>query len=191
MDTSKIIQSLCYIANSQADATVDTMKAYKLLWLADRWHLRNCSCTVSGDEYWALPKGPVPTDARNLVDGKKTKLDNPAGLFEEYIEVLPNHKIRAKKQPYLGVFSENDRKALALAVERFGNMSSYQLSDFSHEFPEWRHYEALLKDDSKKNGYRIDKDLFFINKEEESGLFVDSQEKMDFAKEMFHLYRES
>ncbi len=189
-DTSKIIQALCYIANSQPNATVDTMKAYKLLWLADRLHLRNYSRTISGDEYWALPLGPVPTNAKNLVDGKATSLKNPDGKFDEYIEVLPNHKIRARKGADVDEFSESDIELFDKVLAKFGNASAIELSNFSHQFPEWKQYEHLLKDSSKKNGYHIDKDLFFVNMDEPSGLYLDDPEKLEFTKEMFHLYQE-
>ncbi len=188
-DTSKIIQALCYIANSQPNATVDTMKAYKLLWLADRWHLRNGGRTITGDEYWALPYGPVPSDAKNLVDGNKTKKGNPEGVFEEYIEVLPDHKIRAKRPTDMDEFSDSDIDAMNKILSYFKDWSAVELSNYSHTFPEWKTYEKLLNDNSKKNGYRINKDLFFLNMEEESGFFVDDQQKMDAAKEYFHLFQ--
>ena len=73
-DTRKIVQALNYIACSQLGHTVNCMKAYKLLWLADRYHLRHYGRTISGDVYYALPHGPVPMDAMNVVEGKPTNL---------------------------------------------------------------------------------------------------------------------
>ena len=59
------------------------MKAYKLLWLADRYHLRQTGTTVTGDAYYAMPFGIVPNDAKCLLDKTKTKLRNPRGYLIE------------------------------------------------------------------------------------------------------------
>lgn len=48
-DTRKIVQALNYIACSQVGGVANCMKAYKLLWLADIYHLRQYGRTVSGD----------------------------------------------------------------------------------------------------------------------------------------------
>lgn len=190
MDTRKIIQALCYMANHQPDATIDTMKAYKLLWLSDRLHLRNYTRTVTGDTYFALPYGPVPSDAKNLVDHKPTAKHTEVGLFDEYLEVLPEHKIRARKSANLAVFSKTDIDSMNLILNKFNSMSAVDLSNFSHTFPEWKQYEHLLSDSNKKNGYKIDKDLFYVNMNESSGLFVDDPEKLEFLKQMFHQYQQ-
>ena len=58
--TKKIIQALAYIAYQQADHKINSMKAYKLLWLADRYHLRQFGRTITGDTFFALPHGVVP-----------------------------------------------------------------------------------------------------------------------------------
>lgn len=190
MDTKKIIQTLAYLAWKQEGHVLDNMKAYKLMWLADRYHVRHNTRTVTGDDYWALPYGPVPSDAKNLIDGRQTAKKSPVGMMDEYLEVLPEHRFRARKEPDVMVFSQSDREALDLVLERFGWMSPVQLSELSHTFPEWQQYEPMLKDESKRNGYLIDKDLFFVNKEEASGLFVDNPEMLTFAKQMFHEMQE-
>lgn len=190
MDTSKIIQALCYVANSQPDATIDTMKAYKLLWLADRWHLRNGGRTITGDDYWALPYGPVPSDAKNLVDGKKTRLSSSVDFYS-YLGVVSDHKIKAKTTPYMSVFSDSDIYAMDLILKMYGDKTAIELSNLSHRFPEWKNYEEMLSDANKKNGYLINKDLFFENYDDGTGLFVDDIQQMNLAKEYFHLYRNS
>ena len=48
-DVKKIVQALTYLANAQQDKGLDNMKAYKLLWLADRYQLRQCGRTITVD----------------------------------------------------------------------------------------------------------------------------------------------
>jgi len=66
---SKLIQALNYIAYNQQGKSVGFKKAYKLLWLIDRYSLRHYARTVSGDKYFAMQLGPVPTDAKHILEG--------------------------------------------------------------------------------------------------------------------------
>lgn len=184
-DTRKIVQALNYIACSQPGKTVNILKAYKLLWLADRYHLRQYGRTVSGDEYYALPHGPVPSDAMNIVSGKTTHLPS-AYPGSEYIRKNHRYSIVSKKDPALEVFSASDMEALNLVLDKFGSKTWNELSDFSHTFPEWKAYEQFIQSPYSKNGYKIDMDLFFEASPDASGLFVDSPEQLAMTKEIFH-----
>ena len=86
-NTNKIIQSLVFIASKMEDKTVDVMKAYKLLWLADRCHLRMYGRTITGDKYYALPMGLVPTDAKHILDGVSI---SPPSIIIEMLSFVRN-----------------------------------------------------------------------------------------------------
>lgn len=191
MDTKKIIQSLNYFADSQIDKSIDNMKAYKLLWLADRWHLRQYGRTISGDEYHALPFGVVPSDAKCILEQKATKLPNDIQTVNAYLQILPDHRFSSKKKPDMSVFSDTDREALSLILAHFNQYDSLQLSEISHKFPEWMKYEQRIKDQRQKNGYKINMDYFFENHKESSNLFNDPQDLLDLTKEIYHQYRGS
>ena len=78
---------------------------------------------------------------------------------------------------------------LQLIWNTYGNMTQWQLSNLSHQFPEWKAYKQKIDDVNSKNSFNINMDLFFENYDDGSGLFVDEKENMDLAKEMFHLYK--
>ena len=191
MSTKKIIQALDYVAWKQPDHTLDNMKAYKLLWLADRYHLRQYGRTITGDEYHALPHGVVPSDAKCILESQGTKLPHSKEVANEYLEIFPvcEHTYKALKAPNMKVFSESDIEVLDIILSKFNSMTPLELSEFSHQFPEWKQYEESLKNPQKKNGYKIDLDLFFENKEEASGLFKDSPELLELTKEVYHQYK--
>ena len=183
-DTRKIVQALNYLACSQLGKTINCMKAYKLLWLADRYHLRHYGRTISGDEYYALPHGPVPLDAMNVVEGKPTRLmDGSDGV--SYIRKSKKYNIVSLREPRLDVFSVSDIEALDIILKEYGKMAWWDLSDMSHSFPEWTQYEALLNNPYSKKGYKIDPNLFFENREDENGVFSEPQELLDLTKELF------
>ena len=75
-DTRKIIQALAYIAYHQPGHKVNSMKAYKLLWLADRYHLRQYGRTITGD------------NAKNVVEHQATHIPTDEEYRDKYIKRL-------------------------------------------------------------------------------------------------------
>ena len=183
-DTRKIVQALNYIACSQLGHTVNCMKAYKLLWLADRYHLRHYGRTISGDVYYALPHGPVPMDAMNVVEGKPTNLaDGSEGVT--YIRKCKRYNITSLVAPKMDVFSVSDKEALDCVIEAYGKKTWTELSDFSHTFPEWKEYESKLGNPYLKKGYPIDMILFFENRPKEDAIFREPKELLELSKELY------
>ena len=186
-DTRKIIQALTYLAGKEEDKVMDNMKAYKLLWLADRYHLRQTGRTITGDVYYAMPHGIVPSDAKCVLENAKTKMRNPKGYKDRYIANKGNHEYMALADADLKVFSDSDQEALDKVYDVYGSMSAIELSELSHRFPEWTFYSELLNDREQKNSYRIDLDHFFEDGPENE-FFCESKELLDLTKELYHQY---
>lgn len=187
-DTKKIVQALTYLANYQSDKVLGNMKAYKLLWLADRYHLRQTGRTITGDSYFAMPFGIVPSDAKCLLEDAKTKLSNPKGYRNRYIRI-GDHKYKAIAEPDLKEFSETDIAALDKVLELYNEYDASTLSKMSHKFPEWLFYKDMLENKSTKNSYLIDFDHFFEDSPAECrNLFNESKELLSLTKELYHQY---
>ena len=186
-DTKKIIQALTYLAGKEDGKVMDNMKAYKLLWLADRYHLRQTGRTITGDAYYAMPYGIVPSDAKCVLENAKTKMRNPKGYKDRYIANKGNHQFMALTDADLQVFSDSDQEALDKVWEAFGSMDALELSDLSHQFPEWTFYSDLLNDREQKNSYRIDLDHFF-EEGPSSDFFCESKEMLALTQELYHQY---
>lgn len=185
--TRKIIQALAYIAYQQPEHKVNSMKAYKLLWLADRYHLRQTGRTITGDVFYALPHGVVPSDAKNVVEHKPTHIQNDEEYRDRYIQRVGRYGFKAVAEPDVMVFSESDQQALDKILERYGNMNQYELERLSHKFPEWLAYKGQIEADNTPRAYKIDLDYFFCDAvKDESGLFNDNPEMLALTKEMFH-----
>lgn len=186
-NTKKIIQALTYLAYNMPEYVLDDMKAYKLLWLADRCHLRKNGRTITGDKYFAMPRGVVPTDAKHLLDGEQTVLENPDGYFDKWIIKIENHKYKALRAPEIAEFSDSDIEVLDEVISQYGNFSRHELSDLSHKYPEWKEYEDMLKDKAEKNSFPININLMFENStEDNSDLFLQSPELLKVTKEIYH-----
>lgn len=188
-NTKKIIQALAYLATHTEGNTLSSIKAYKLLWLADRCHLRQNGRTITGDRYYALPKGMVPTDAKHLLDGDATALETPSGYFEQWIEKSEGHSYRAIKAPDLTEFSKTDIDVLDRVIALYSKKNGRELSELSHKYPEWQRYEDMLSDKKARNSFPIDMDLMFENSQEDtSPLFDQPMEVLEETKEIYHEY---
>lgn len=189
MNASKTVNVLGYFAKKQGGEAMNCMKAYKLIWLADRYHLRQYGRTITGDRYFAMQRGLVPSDTKNIVEG-----ENPRHII---VEGLNRTAIQHDKGSFSyrfvsdidqDVFSESDREVLELIWKTYGKMDQWQLSELSHKAPEWKEYEALLKEGGEKKSYPVDFDFFFENFDDGYGLFSDPEEKMMATKQYYHLF---
>ena len=188
-DTTKIIQALTYLASKQADKTLDNMKAYKLLWLADRYHLRQTGSTITGDSYYAMPFGIVPSDAKCILEGTKTKLKSQKGYCERYLRSIGNHQFKAVSEPDLKVFSDSDQDALDKVLSVYGDYDALALSDMSHQFPEWLFYSELIENADTKSSYKINLEHFFKDApEEHKGFFDEDKVLLSLTQELYHQY---
>lgn len=186
-DTRKIIQALTYLAAKEDDKVMDNIKAYKLLWLADRYHLRQTGRTITGDAYYAMPFGIVPSDTKSVLEGVKTKMRNPKGYKEKYIASKNGHQYMVLHEPDMKVFSDSDQEALDKVYAAYGHLNAMELSELSHHFPEWTFYSSLLSDKKQKNSYRIDLDHFFEDGPE-GEFFNESREILELTRELYHQY---
>src|SRR2546430_15478316 len=74
----KSTQALNYFARLAARVapeSLNKMKALKLLFFADRYHLRKYGPPVSDCAYFAMKHGPVASEAKNVAEGS-AGLDN-------------------------------------------------------------------------------------------------------------------
>jgi uncharacterized phage-associated protein len=174
-NTNKIIQALNYLACKNANKTMGFRRAFKLLWLIDRYSLRHYTQTVTGDTYYAMPYGPVPTDAKSLLENTDTHLANTPQYQNAYIRTDVEHKIfTSVKSPDMDVFSESDIEVMDKVWNTYKGMSTNTLISMSHKFPEWKTYEADIIEGQKKS-YIIDTDLFFDAKFQDDIHFFDEK----------------
>ena len=185
--TEKIIQALASIAYQQAGHKVNSMKAYKLLWLADRYHLRQYGRTITGDVFYALPHGVVPSDVKNVVEHQATHLANDEAYRDKYIRRIGKYNYQCITEPDLMVFSDSDQDALDKILHTYGHLDQYQLEELSHHYPEWLAYKAELEAEHTPKAYKIDFDYFFDEAQDDHfGIFGEDPEKLSVVKDFFH-----
>lgn len=112
----------------QLGGSVGKHKLAKILYFADKKHLVKYMRPIFGDDYIAMPYGPVPSRVYNGVKGE--------GDFVSFREVLNvrNKVIYATEKPDMDVLSQSDIECLMASVAENGNLSFQQLVEKSHQF---------------------------------------------------------
>jgi uncharacterized phage-associated protein len=141
----KATQALNFFAR-KAGGHINKMKALKLVYFADRYHLRKYGRPVVGDEYLAMNYGPVASGTKDLAEMSDFLGEEEARYAKKFIR--PSETGRAfssVSEMDEKVFSESDREALTFAWSRFGRVDKFALSKLTHRYPDWKRHEAALQ----------------------------------------------
>jgi len=143
----KTTQALNYFA-CQSGGHINKMKALKLLYFADRFHLRKYGRPITNDEYFAMSYGPVPSGAKDLVAGSDFRPDSEKAYAGQYLNTIERYELSSLSGPDCEVFSKTDQEALKFAWKRFGGLKEFELAQLTHEYPEWKRHEVALKSEA-------------------------------------------
>ena len=159
-DYRVVTQALNFFAR-KFDGKIDKLIAIKLVYLADRYHLREYGRPVTGDAYYAMRHGPVGSlvkDIANKNDFQDSVVLNYAniylGLSENKKTVVSKRVIDAEE------FSESDEEELIFAYTHFGQLTKTQLMEITHGYPEWKQHERALTNNSN-GSFAMDYENFF------------------------------
>jgi len=156
VDHEKITQILNFFA-SKSDGKIPKLKALKLVFLADRYHLRKYGRLISNDNYVAMKYGPVPSTTMNIAEADSFLDPKFKKYAVQYIKASNSGmRIESKKPVETDYFSESDLEALNFAWDKFGNLTRWSISDFTHEYPEWKKQEPALRAGSKVEHISLD-----------------------------------
>lgn len=143
----RIANAIIYFVNQDVHYLGKT-KLMKLLFFTDKYHLEQFGRSVFGDTYHKLPQGPVPTITLNVINSlnerEKDDFTEYADEFSKYIKTedssnygyatmrfIPNYEFNSK------LFSKSELEILERVSEEFKDYSAKQISDISHDTPEY------------------------------------------------------
>jgi uncharacterized phage-associated protein len=186
-DCKKITQALNYLLQKSPAASIRKVPLVKLLWAADRYHLRKFGRTVTEDRYVAMENGPVSSMAKDILK-RKTGYGLPEECLpyiDSYIATDDDNVVRSLRATDMDYLSKTDIDALDFAWNQLGSLASDEdkIVKFTHKYPEWLNYEDSLKQSSVQD---IDMDMFF----EDTTLLTSDPFALDakrkqISKEMF------
>lgn len=131
-DPEKATEALIYVAPRVRGH--DLYTTLKVLYLADKYHLHRYGRFVFGDTHCALPHGPVPQGAYDLI---KSVRGDPSCL-EEYGPAgqamrMEGNTIVPLREADTDVFSASDVECLDEAISEFGRLSFAQIKARTHD----------------------------------------------------------
>jgi len=137
----KAAQALNYFA-IQNGGEIDKLHALKLIFFADRYHLRKYGRPITNDQYWAMKFGPVPSGVKDLFE-----LDSVSHEERHYTAALlskaeKEYAVRSIAPVNTRVLSETDLEALQFSWEAFGKRP--RIVEKTHLYPEWQRHEAAI-----------------------------------------------
>ena len=147
-DHRKATQALNWLA-TKSGGRINKMKALKLVYLADRYHLRKYGRLITNDIYFAMDYGPVPSSVKDLAEASDFLGEDEQEYSDNYIRPINQYALESLSGPEYNVFSDSDVEALNFAWETFGYLDKYKLAELTHEYPEWKKHKQALKMDSR------------------------------------------
>ena len=139
----KALQALYYLQSRSKVS--DKLSLLKLVFFADRYHIRNYGIPVLQDNYCAMTLGPVCSKTYDLIK-KGLYYDGLTDGARKYVDenLFCNKDVVAVKDTGEDLLAASDKEALDFSLDTFGKFSAYQLSEISHAYPEWSKYRDVL-----------------------------------------------
>jgi uncharacterized phage-associated protein len=150
----KSTQALNYFAHKAASGApirkLNKMKALKLLFFADRYHVRKYGRPVSNCAYFAMKHGPVASEAKNVAE-ESPRLDSHSRSYaRRFIRRNDSYHFSSVGNVDQSVLSKTDCEALDFAWQTFGHYSEFRLRDITHHYPEWKRHARTLRSGQRR-----------------------------------------
>lgn len=136
---SKAVETIAYVATVWPKITPFYLS--KVLFFADRNHLRQFGRPVTGDAYIAMDNGPVPTNIYDIIKGDLDFFGDPAAINEALqVEQGPRYlEVTAMRPANTDLLSETDIAALDEAIKFCRGKPFTELSNLTHQEPAYLH----------------------------------------------------
>lgn len=128
----------------QADGRLPHLKLMKLMYLADRHAMAEMGFPITFDRVVAMRHGPVLSMTLDLINGDVESRDDG---WEAWIGDRAEHEVALRERPVerreLDELSAAEIDVLGAVWNKFGQMSKWQLRDYTHDHcSEWHDPEG-------------------------------------------------
>jgi len=191
-DYKKATQGLNHFALKEG-GRINKLKVLKLIYFADRFHLRKYGRLITNDIYFAMDYGPVPSNVKDIAEATSFLGDSERDYSSQYIIPIDNVTLQSVKQVDNSLFSDSDIEALDYIWERFGHLDQFELAEITHEYPEWKRHKKALELDTRIQMYLedffddpdADVDRCFELSEQEKALRREQLEEMAYLESLW------
>lgn len=139
----KAVQALNHYALKQG-GSINKMKALKLIYLADRYHLRKYGRLITNDTYFVMEYGPVPSAVKDIAERSFILGEIESNYSKKYIAQVNKYYYKSREGVEIKVFSQSDIEALDIVWEKYGHYNEFELAELTHKYPEWKKHKRAL-----------------------------------------------
>lgn len=126
----KMIHAIIYFANNTKHC--GKTKLHKLLYLLDFEHFRLTGRNVTGLEYYAWPKGPVPVDLQHELDEPKEDFRESIGVSCKRVIDYPRLKFEPKIEFDATLFSRRELRLLEGISREYKTKNANDMVEVTH-----------------------------------------------------------
>jgi uncharacterized phage-associated protein len=108
----------------------------KVVYFADKEHMKMAGSTICKDRYIAMVHGPVPSGMYDLLKSSKLTIGDPYGI-SDIIERNGPYNFAPRRGPDMDFLSDLDKECLDYAINKYGMMPFAELKRISHEQPDY------------------------------------------------------
>src|SRR3989344_147428 len=141
-DYKKAIQAINYLSQKEG-GRIDKLKLIKLIYFADRYHIRKYGRPIINDVYFAMPLGAVGSSVKDIA-GFLNLPEEELNYAKKFIDGEEKYTIKSISGTDLDIFSKSDVEALDFAYSNFGGYKASKLVDICHAYPEWEKFKTAL-----------------------------------------------
>lgn len=131
IDPEKAVEVILYLAEN---AGQDMYGILKMMYIADKKHLDKYGRFIFGDDYYALPHGPVPTEAYDMI---KSIRGDGSSIFSRFLcdafRVEGKASIIPLREPDLNCLSKSDINCLNQAIDELQHLSFSKQKSVTHD----------------------------------------------------------
>jgi len=184
----KATQALNFFAVKK-DGRINKMKAIKLIFLADKLHLRKYGRLIIGDSYLAMKFGPVGSQTKNIAE-LSDRLPKEISIYaRKYIKpTLDKNTFVSVNSVDLDLFSKTDIECLNKVYDEFSDKDQFELAEITHKYPEWSKHKKVL-DSGKKKSVDMNYNDFFLDATDEK-IFSQDKKVLGLSKQLFEEEKE-
>jgi uncharacterized phage-associated protein len=176
----KLINSIIYFVIHTKYCGIT--KLMKLLYFLDFWHFKQTGKPVTGSEYFAWDKGPVPRDVHNELSGKM-KTDMAANIKRTEFSDTSFLKFNAKKKFDPEYFSERELELLENISFMFNDLKSDDIIEIAH----LKNKPWIKTKDTKGLLHKIDY-MLAVDEDDDSISIEQAKDTLDEIAEVYKIF---
>ncbi len=130
---NKLVNTVLFISK-KLDGKTTFHKLFKILYFAEMRHLTEYGHSITGDNFIAMPFGPVPSKLYDLLKSINIKVNKSEIIEYSSLIKVSGTNIESVGEPDLDDLSESEILAISNAIEDNRHLSFKDLSNKSHDF---------------------------------------------------------